>query len=296
MSRLKFSRACNLLQTPHPPFDEGKMPAQPVVSLILAAVVVTTVPLAAQTDAQRWLERCQRDDWGTRARACQVRETGMRPAAGALTVDPDQNGGVSVFGWNRDSVAVIARIQAGARSEADARRLADGVTVEAAAGTIRAQGPSTGQGEDWSVSFDVYVPQRSDLAIETVNGPLSVEAVSGTLRLQARNGPLSLTDVGGDVQARVQNGPLSVELSGERWQGTGLDAESRNGPVALAVPEHYNAELETGTVNGPMDLGFPLTVTVHGRLSRRIHATLGEGGAPVRVVTTNGPLTVRRAR
>jgi hypothetical protein len=44
-----------------------------------------------------------------------------------------------------------------------------------------------------------------------------------------------------------------------------------------------------------MDLAFPLTVTVQGHVTNRIRATLGDGGAPVRVVTTNGPLTIRRA-
>jgi DUF4097 and DUF4098 domain-containing protein YvlB len=116
------------------------------------------------------------------------------------------------------------------------------------------------------------------------------------MNLRAHNGPVSLTGVGGDITARVQNGPLTVRLSGTRWDGTGLDAEARNGPVDLAIPERYNAQLETGTVNGPMDVAFPLTVTLQGHVTDRIRTTLGAGGAPIRVVTTNGPLTIRRAR
>jgi DUF4097 and DUF4098 domain-containing protein YvlB len=122
-----------------------------------------------------------------------------------------------------------------------------------------------------------------------------VEDVKGSLRLRAQNGPVALIGVAGDVNARVQNGPLRVKLAGDQWDGAGLDAEATNGPVDLAIPEHYDAQLETGTVNGPMDLTFPLTVTVQGRLTHRIRATLGRGGAPVRVVTTNGPLAIRRA-
>jgi hypothetical protein len=97
------------------------------------------------------------------------------------------------------------------------------------------------------------------------------------------------------VHARVENGPLTVRLVGTAWTGAGLDAEAQNGPVDLALPEHYNAELETGTVNGPVDFQIPITVTLTGRGSDRIRTTLGKGGAPIRVVTTNGPLTVRRA-
>jgi hypothetical protein len=261
---------------------------------LLALGAATT--LAAQHDADRWLADCRHEDWGDRPRACQVRETGMRPAAGALTVDPGQNGGVAIYGWDRDSIGVVAKIEASARSEEDARQLLEQVRIEAAGSSIRATGPETLSRTHWSVSFDVYVPRHTDLSLETVNGPLSVEDVSGTMDLRAQNGPVSLSGVGGDITARVQNGPLSVELSGTKWDGTGLDAEARNGPVELAIPERYNARLETGTVNGPMDVAFPLTVTVQGHLTNRIQTTLGQGGAPVRVVTTNGPLTIRRAR
>ncbi len=74
----------------------------------------------------------------------------------------------------------------------------------------------------------------------------------------------------------------------------GLDAETTNGPVNLAIPESYSARLEFGTVNGPMSVGFPVTVTIQGRVGRRITTTLGAGGAPVRAVTTNGPVEIRR--
>jgi hypothetical protein len=65
--------------------------------------------------------------------------------------------------------------------------------------------------------------------------------------------------------------------------------------VHLSIPENYNAMLETGTVNGPVQADFPLTVTLDGRKNwRRFTTKLGDGGPPVRVVTTNGPLTLRR--
>ena len=62
----------------------------------------------------------------------------------------------------------------------------------------------------------------------------------------------------------------------------------------LRIPEGYNAKMDFGTINGPMSVGFPLTVTINGRINDRISTTFGSGGAPVRVVTTNGPMTVRR--
>ena len=68
--------------------------------------------------------------------------------------------------------------------------------------------------------------------------------------------------------------------------------ETVNGPVTLEVPADYSAKLETGTVHGPIDVDFPLTVTLGSGRMRRFNATLGSGGPTVRVVTTNGPSAV----
>jgi DUF4097 and DUF4098 domain-containing protein YvlB len=261
--------------------------------LSCALAAMATAPLAAQSGSP-WLEQCQHEGRSERPRVCEVREAGLHPS-GTLRVDPGANGGVTVVAWDRDSIAVVAKVQASAQTEEVARRLAAGIRIEAADGAIRATGPSTGRQESWWVGLEVQVPRQTDLDVETINGPLRVEDVKGSLRLRAQNGPVALIGVAGDVNARVQNGPLRVKLAGDQWDGAGLDAEATNGPVDLAIPEHYDAQLETGTVNGPMDLAFPLTVTVQGRLTHRIRATLGRGGAPVRVVTTNGPLTIRRA-
>jgi hypothetical protein len=67
-----------------------------------------------------------------------------------------------------------------------------------------------------------------------------------------------------------------------------------NGPIELGIPEGYSAHLEFGTVNGPMTLDFPLTVTIQGRVGRRITTVLGKGGPPIRAITTNGPVALRR--
>jgi hypothetical protein len=107
------------------------------------------------------------------------------------------------------------------------------------------------------------------------------------MEIHSQNGPVSLVEVGGAVMVRVQNGPLHVALSGERWSGAGLDAEAENGPVNLVLPEHYSARLETGTVNGPATISYP--IAIEGQIRGHFRQTLGSGGPPVRVVTENGP-------
>jgi len=267
-------------------------------TLAVVLLAIPTTALRAQESNDEWLDDCRdrHGDWESRARHCEIRELGMKPSKGALSVEPGMNGGVEIEGWNRDSIAITARIHVLARTQADADEIARDIKIEAGSGQIRVTGgPSySGRHQNWGVLFIVRVPNRTDLTLSTQNGPLSVSKVTGTMDLETQNGPLSLYGVAGDVHASAQNGPLTVELLGTKWDGVGLDARTQNGPAELQIPDNYNAKIEFGTVNGPMDVAFPMTVTISGRVKDRISTTLGSGGPPVRVVTTNGPMTVRR--
>src|SRR5215472_12451090 len=263
----------------------------PVAALALAL----PVHLSAQRSDQSWLDNCRDNDYGSRREvSCEVRHIAMKRVS-SISVEPGQNGGVEVEGWSADTIGLTARVQANGSTQQEADELSHQITVAVSGSTIEVNGPSMGRHKGWSVEIVLYVPRKTDLSIHTENGPLAVADVNGKMDLSTQNGPLSLQGVAGDVHARAQNGPVDVELKGTQWEGAGLDAETVNGPVDLSIPKAYSANLETGTVNGPWDLRMPLTVTLMGRAPRHITTKLGSGGAPVRVVTTNGPVTVEPA-
>jgi hypothetical protein len=265
------------------------VPGAAVALLLLGGAV------GAQQSDQEWMDRCaQQSDRDGRAVFCEVRPFELPLVAGGLVVDAGRNGGVTVQGGAASGARISARVQTYGETDGRAREIARGIRLQAADGRVSAEGPGTAGREGWSVSYVVTVPDQADLDLTAVNGPIRVRGVAGRIRAETRNGPLSFDGLAGDVRGRTTNGPLTVKLSGDRWDGTGIDAETRNGPVTLEVPEGYSAALETGTVRGPLSVGFPITVTLSGRRTDRISTTLGSGGAPVRVVTTNGPATLRR--
>jgi len=219
-------------------------------------------------------------------RACEVRESTM--PAGPLTVDAGRNGGIRVEGWDRNEIRVQAVVTANARREDDAKRLTTEVQLQAAGGRVSASGPSTGDREWWSVSYRIHVPRHTDLDLEANNGGVTIANVTGNIEFDTTNGGVRLTDLAGDVRGKTRNGGVTVTLGGERWDGAGIDVETSNGGVTLTIPANYSAELTTATVNGGFRTDFPLTI--QGELSPRrgFSATLGAGGPPVRVRTTNG--------
>jgi hypothetical protein len=261
------------------------------LGLTMAALLVAPGTSAQERDSRM---DCG-DDWagwrdGRGARVCAIRElTIPRPAA--LAVDAGPNGSIRVTGDNRRDVGVRAQVQAWGRDDEEAARVASEVVIHTD-GTLRAEGPDQSGRVGWSVSYDVLAPREIDLALEAHNGSIAVGDVRGELALRTHNGGISLDGVAGDVRGRTTNGGVTATLTGEAWEGAGLDLETTNGGVRLRVPEDYSARLETRTINGGVNIDFP--VLVQGRIGREISTTLGDGGALVRAETTNGHVRISR--
>jgi len=257
--------------------------------LTLLALLTTGTTLAAQAvDRDRWC----RDDDSDRPRACEVREFTLAPT-GTFRVDAAPNGGIEVTGGDESRVRVLARVTASARTEAEATALLQEVRVAAADGRVEADGPRGGRHRWWSVSYRVFVPRKTGLRLESINGGIDVSGVAGDMDLETTNGGLHLERVAGRVTGRTKNGSVELVLDGQRWDGEGVDLQTTNGSVRLWVPEDYSANVETGTVNGGLETDFP--VTLQGRLrGRRLDLTLGSGGPRIRAVTTNGSVSLRR--
>lgn len=259
--------------------------------------MTTTLLLLGVAGGAAQVQVSSDDDWcrdgGDRDRGyfCEVREVSL-DAPSSIDVNASPNGGIHVTGWDRANMQVRVRVSARADTDADARGIVQAVEFRYDGGTIRATGPKNREDESWSASFRVSVPQRSSLRLQSVNGGLGVEGVTGDLTLQTTNGGIDLAMVGGNVRARTTNGGMTFDLSGGAWDGAGLDAQTTNGGIRLRVPDGYSARLAVATTNGGLDFDFP--VTVQGRLGKSVEVDLGKGGAPIRLKTTNGGVSVER--
>ena len=223
---------------------------------------------------------------------CEMREQTLAPSGGTIAIDGRQNGGVSVKGWDQPQVFVRARVQTGAPTAAEAEALAREIRIETGGAKIFASGPENRRDYHWDVSYEVFVPRRADLSLETHNGGIVISEVNGRIDFTATNGGVVLRRVGGAVRGSTTNGGLVIELNGDRWDGETLDVSTTNGGVVMSVPENYSANLQTGTVNGSINIDFP--VTVQGRINKQMAVNLGSGGATVKATTTNGGVRVRR--
>lgn len=224
---------------------------------------------------------------------CEVRDFTV-PASGAvLAVSAAPNGGIQVEGADRQDIAVRARITTTARSAEQARTIASRIQIVATADRVQAEGPTgLARRESWSVSYRIAAPRQTPLSLNSTNGGISVADINSQIEFRTVNGGVKLTRLGGDVRGRTTNGGVTVDLDGTSWDGQGLDVQTTNGGVKLAIPAGYSAHLEAETRNGGFRIDFP--VTVQGRLGRAIATDIGGGGPPIKLRTSNGGIRIDR--
>ena len=270
-----------------------------VFLFVIIALSVFTVTAQKSIEHSQNREFCSDNNWsnGDQVSFKELRQMTL-PATGSLAVDSGQNGGIHVTGTNRSDVLVRACVQAWEASDEAAKALASSIKISEGS-EIRAD--SSMNDSHWSVSYDISVPRNTDLKLNAHNGGISIDSVEGRLGFETMNGGVSLRNVSGDVRGRTTNGGVHVALSGGSWQGSGLDVQTTNGGVSLVIPESYAANIETGTTNGGYRSDIPslniTTENVSGDMSHRrrggsIKTALNGGGAPIRLVTTNGGIRI----
>jgi DUF4097 and DUF4098 domain-containing protein YvlB len=265
-------------------------------TILALTILAAALPASAQT-IRRGEEKslaCDRNSFNQNrlVTTCEMREQTIA-YGGRVAIDPGQNGGVTVKAWDNANVLVRSKVESAGIDEGSAKIVGAQIQVNTSGGTINASGPESNKDRNWSVSFEVFVPRRADLNLKTYNGGISITGVEGNIQFHAMNGGVNLKHVGGEVVGDTTNGGLNIELAGDRWTGNKLDARTTNGGINITMPERYSAHFETATVNGRLNLDFPMTV--RGELGRKLTTEIGSGGPTIHVETTNGGVNVKRA-
>jgi DUF4097 and DUF4098 domain-containing protein YvlB len=241
------------------------------------------------------------------AMASTVRETFKKTIAfdqeGYLSLD-NANGNVQITSWEKDEVEIIAHKEVRAsdretaermmkKLEIDIRESADEIIIE----TYFPKGSSGGGvfgwlfgsgGQSFSVEYEIRVPQNIDLNINTTNGKVETENVTGKLRLEATNGKIIGRDISGFARCKTTNGSIRVEFS-EIPEGDKLTFKTTNGSIKLYLPQDFGGDVDLKTTNGHIDSDFPLSG--RGKKSKkRYSGYIGEGNRELTCATTNGSI------
>jgi DUF4097 and DUF4098 domain-containing protein YvlB len=216
------------------------------------------------------------------------------------------NGDVTVMTWKEEKVEIKAVKKTRKASENLAK-----VKIEVAespnsvsVNTVYPKRNNTGV----SVTYDIKVPEGVHLEAvstvngdivasgpfgrvsgSTVNGKVSVENSAGDLHLSTTNGSVEAQNVKGKIDAETTNGSVRLELDGLTGD---IKAETTNGGITLALSgiTELNAVLEAETVNGGIDVDFPVSFQSLQKSKHSLKGQIGQGGPRISLETVNGSI------
>ena len=150
-----------------------------------------------------------------------------------------------------------------------------------------------------------------DIRAETEDGRIRLEAVTGTLRLRTTDGPVIGTELAGAVDAASSDGRIQLEGSFDALRAVTADGSIR-------ITSHGTAELTSDwnirTSDGSIELTLPASISAHieataadGRIVNdlstfegnerkgRVKGTLGKGGPLILVTTMDGRIILKES-
>ncbi len=162
-----------------------------------------------------------------------------------------------------------------------------GITVSTASGDLFFNGTS-GPVRARSSSGDITVNgARDSLVIRTSSGDVSIDDSPRALVLETSSGEIGVRSATGGVKVTAASGSLQLRLRGPLRSA---DLAAASGDIQLELAPGMDATLEASSSGGEIANHLKLAGEHSGRgtLSGRV----GRGGAPVRVETTNGDITL----
>lgn len=168
------------------------------------------------------------------------------------------NGAVSIHPVPGEKVSCIIILRAYTSDEAEARRLFDRFqlstrSVEAGGVYITSQSPRRERhGPNIGVRFQITVPQRYNLDVETQGGEISVDGpLAGEARLVTAGGDVHASDITGAVRIETAGGGIDLDKIGgdliARTAGGSIHVGEAKGDALL---ETSGGDIVTGTVAG----------------------------------------------
>ena len=203
------------------------------------------------------------------------------PADGVTTLDLESlNGRVDVRATGDDQIVIRAEVRSSHKSNDEVVRFA----VESGILEVREKWPRAkgflpfGRSSGGSVRYEIEVPERCELELETTNGRLETHGVRGRQSLTSVNGRIEIDTPDALIEAETVNGRIEARFH-EAFRGAEL--ATVNGSVKVYVPSGTQVAADVDQVNGSFNSRLPVVVNAS-----------GAEGMPLRVSTVNGSVTL----
>jgi len=123
-----------------------------------------------------------------------------------LELDLKTGGSIEIAGWSKDVVSISAHGDGGDDCRIEARETDEGVFV-------RSRYSYDDDDNDSRLRFEVMVPQKYNLAIQTTGGSINIRGVDGKIEGETMGGELELSDLKGELALTTMGGDITLSHS-----------------------------------------------------------------------------------
>jgi hypothetical protein len=249
-------------------------------------------------------------------RTTTLREARRFGYGGTVTVVGAPQGSITVEGWSRSEVEVVADIELNAPNEDDLDRVAavnrfvfdddanhvrvlttgmhDKVFMRRAAKNF----PKTLLTLPWKIDYRIRAPMATDLEISGGVGAIKISGVEGAIRLSAAQAETTLVLTGGIVSATIAAGNVLISIPVRSWRGSGADVRIAAGTLTVELPPGFNGDIDadilrTGKIED--DYGDLQSREKPGLTPTVVRSRAGAGGAFFKFTVGAGILVIKKA-
>ena len=249
-------------------------------------------------------------------RSATRRETRRFAYGGTVTLIAAPRGAVTVEGWSRNEVELVADIEIKGPTEADLDQLAavnsfvfdedmnhlsvlttgthDRAFMKKAAKNF----PKRLLNLPWKIDYRLRVPINTDLEINAGHGPVKLSGVEGALRLSATESEMALTLTGGTVSTTVTAGVITFNVPVRSWRGGGADIRIASGTINVELPPGFSGDIDAEVLRtGKIVNTYEGLVAREkpGITERTVRGRAGAGGAYLKFTVGDGTVNIKRA-
>ncbi|HEX5875383.1 MAG TPA: hypothetical protein VFY60_12110 [Pyrinomonadaceae bacterium] len=249
-------------------------------------------------------------------RSATRREVRRFAYGGTVTLIGAPRGAVTVEGWARNEVELVAEIELKGPTEADLDQLAavnsfvfdedsnhlsvlttgthDRAFMKRAAKNF----PKRLLNFPWKIDYRLRVPVNTDLEINAGHGPVKLSGVEGAMRVSATESETALTLTGGTVATTVTAGVITFSVPVRSWRGAGADIRIASGTINVELPPGFSADIDAEVLRTGKIVNTYEGLAARekpGITERTVRARAGAGGAYLKFTVGDGTVNIKRA-
>ena len=210
---------------------------------------------------------------------------------GTLKLSSDE-GSIRINSWLEDKVRVVVIKRADTRSRSSAEKIFGEIEVRIEKSgkdiTVTGRTPWRRRRRSSSLSFEVTVPLKYNIRLETEGGSISIADLEGNVNADTEGGSIKVGLIeNGDVDVRTAGGSIKIV---EIRNGNGI-ANTAGGSIKVG---DVSGNLSVKTSGGSIRFG-KITGTAYGRTSGG-SIKVEESGKDLDISTSGGSISVNRAK